>query len=302
MALVCLLAAHSAALNIGSAYDNKFLTLQPTYTINDWAAAQPIVNDITKAAKAKTDGLMYCGYATTRSLRSTSTVGGYAVTPGDKLFGRIAFPDADALLSHVADSAGSVDKLVSGPASLDELQIHGPAAELAKCKDALGDAQYYTTGSGLSRIERETGAMPLPLQLLTLYTAFSLGEDAAAATALCDEIVELTASETDCLYCGWTRNGDTLCLREAFGSVVGIARHAANVEDKLAVLANGPATLEGSALHSSLANLRLWDEYITDKARSTGYASAETTRYYSEEGGFSRYDVQQSVFGFYFKR
>ena len=30
-------------LNIGSAYDYRFLTLQPTYSIVDWAAAQPIL-------------------------------------------------------------------------------------------------------------------------------------------------------------------------------------------------------------------------------------------------------------------
>jgi hypothetical protein len=283
---------------VGSAYENKFLTLQPTYTISDWAKAKPVVDKMVASAKKET-GVIYCGYSTTRSLRSTSTVGGYAVTPGDKLFGRLAFPDADALLSHLQNRDDTA--LQSGAASLDSLAVHGPAGELAKL--SIDGADYYETEAGISRLERETGGAQLPLQLLSVHTSFDVS-DPAAAKLICDELVERTATEPDCLYCGWTRRDDRLFLREAFGSVVGIARHADNVGSCLEALAGGdnaPAVLVDNEVHASLANLNLYKEFVTDTQRDVGYCSASSVRYFSE-GGFSRYDVQQSLFGFFFRR
>lgn len=294
----------AVGLNIGSAYDCTFLTLQPTYTINKPDAIAAIVDTMVTAAK-KDMGFVFCGYSTTRSLRSTSTVGGYAVEVGDNLFGRLAFPDADALKNHLATAPDSAS-LLADVATLKSLEIHGPAAELAKL--SIDGANMFEIESGLSRLERETGAAMLPIQAISVHSRFTI-KDAAAAKPICAELIERTVKETDCLYSSWTRCGDELYLREAFGSVVGIARHVDNVGDLLSSLSSegGPATLDSNELHASLGNMRLFDEYISDTAKGRGfkgldeYCGTGTTTYYSE-AGFSKYDVQQSVFGRFIKK
>ena len=298
--LACTSAACAALTTPANAYPYKLVTVQPTYKISDWDAAKPIVDGLVSDAKAET-GVAYCGYATSRTERSMSTVGGYKVQAGDELFGRLAFPDADAALKHMALAKAKTDALCAGPVTLADLSIHGPASELDKIRAELEDANFYEIGSGLSRLERETGAMPLPLQLVTLLSTFTVS-DAAAATRICDELVERTATESNCIYCGWTRREDELVLREAYGSVIGVARHVENAGDLIESLqSSGAASFGETRLHTSLANMRLFEEFVEDTKRSSGYCGAATRRFFAE-GGFSRYEVQQSMFGFFFKR
>jgi len=289
-------------------YEYSFLSVQPTYNIVDWAAAQPLLDAYIGQAKKDSDALMFCGYDTTRSLRSTTTVGGYAVVPGDKIFLRLAFGSADGFLPHLKSVLEPLhEQLQAGPATLDALHLHGPTTALERSQTALGASaigsdvvESFAIESGLSRIEKEVGGMPLPLQLLNVHTTYAI-QDAAAAKLLCDEIVQKSATEDNCLYCGFTSDGKSLHLREAFGSVIGVARHVENVGDALDALGDGPASLVETRLHCPLNTLRGFDEYIEDTARETGYCSRASTRYYTESG-FSRYEVQQSLFGFFLKR
>ena len=142
-------------------YDYTLLTLQPTYTIHDWPATQRIMDDYVAETKAER-GLTFCGYSTTRSRRDSTVVGDFAEEPGDKLFCRDAFPDAggrlplphasathftplhastapafpsDSLLAHLSNVEPQRSALLQGPASLDGIELHGPAAELRKCED-----------------------------------------------------------------------------------------------------------------------------------------------------------------------
>lgn len=296
-------AAHrTTTVRMGGAkpYDYTFITLQPTYTINDWATTQRVMDEYVAAAKTEA-GLTYCGYSTTRSRRDDTVVGDYAVDPGDKLFCRAAFPDAEALIAHLSNVQPQLTALIDGPATLDEIQVHGPAAELRKCDGVLEGAKRFEIECGLSRLEKESGGMPLPLQLVSLHTSFTLA-DADAARAICDAIVAASASEEGCIYCGFTRCGETLHLREAFGSAVGLARHCLNVAELIDALLDGPATLLSGQVHASLSQLPTVREFIEDAGRERGYCSRETKRYYSAEGGYSRFEVQQSMFGFFFRR
>jgi len=293
-------------------YDFTLLTLQPTYTIADWGAARPIMEDLVAAAKAE-PRLTYCGYATTRSTPDPTVLGDYSVAPGeDRLFCREAFPDAEALLAHISTVQEQRKALVDGPgpAALEDLQLHGPAAALRECVasgllDGMGLAgcRFFETESGLSRLEKEWGGMPLPLQLLSLSTTFTVAEDQGAEVgAICDEIVALATEEENCLYCGWTRSGNQLCCREAYGSVVGLARHVAAVSSCLDRLLDGPATLDGGGeLHASLGQAADFRQYVEETGRERGYCSKQTERFVAESG-YSRYEVQQSMFGFFFRR
>lgn len=277
------------------------MTVQPTFRIRHWSAAQPIAERWVALAKTERD-IIYGGYAATRTERSTSTVGGYRVQPGDELFGRFAFPTADAAVSHLLNTQQLREQLVSGPTVLEALTIHGPPAELERCRAALvdDDAEYYEIASGLSRLERETGSMPLPLQLCSLESTFTVN-DGAAAARISEELVERTVKEPNCIYCGWTQRDDQLVLREAYGSIVGIARHVENAGACVEALVDGPATFGETRLHTTLANMNLFSEFVEDTERKAGYCSADTKRFYAE-AGFSRYDVQQSVFGVFLRR
>ena len=69
---------------------------------------------------------------------------------GDKLFVREAYVDGDAMNAHLENVGPCIEKILAGPASLDEISIHGPAEELEKVKpgtEALG-ATYFIQGSG----------------------------------------------------------------------------------------------------------------------------------------------------------
>lgn len=291
-------------------YDYTFISLLPMYVIKDWSAAQPLVDAYLAEAKAKDAGaIMYAGYDTTRSQTDMDTVGGFATVSGDRLCLRLAFNEADGLASHVVALLGPLHDRLQAAVTLEEVQVHGPAAALASCKRAVEQSLSGSTVSsyaiklGMSRIEKEVGGMSLPMQLLSVHTSFEL-HDAEAAMPLLDAIVQRSKTEDNCLYTGWTRSGDTLVLREAFGSVNGIARHVENIGEQLQALTAGPkpaATFLETRLHTALGNLQIFDDYCTDTKREVGYCSRATSRFYLE-GGFSRYEVQQSMFGFFLRR
>ena len=59
-----------------------------------------------------------------------------------------------------------------------------------------------------------------------------------------------------CVYSGWSRHGNTLACREAFGSPAAVAKHVANVGGSVEALKAGAgATLTGTLFHSSQLNI-----------------------------------------------
>jgi len=298
----------------GASYPYNFITVEPIYTINDPQAVQQIMLEYVARSKSE-PGLCYCGFSTTRSAPDDSAPGWpFSAAAGDTLFVREAYPDAEATLFHLANVAPLREKLLAGPATLASLELHGPAAALETCRmaisdegfddsvvDALKGASYFEVQSGLSRLEKESGGMPLPLVLVSLHTTFTVS-DAASATRVCDEIVQRAEAEENCLYCGWTRSGDQLVCREAYGSATGLVKHVENVRDCMDALTSGPATFEASQLHASVGQMKVFDEFVADTRRERGYCSQVTKRFLAADMGYSRFEVQQSMFGFFFRR
>lgn len=63
---------------------------------------------------------------------------------GDEVFCREAYPDAAGVLAHLANVGPELDQMLK-LATLSRLEVHGPAAELAKLKaplNALGPAWF----------------------------------------------------------------------------------------------------------------------------------------------------------------
>jgi quinol monooxygenase YgiN len=70
----------------------------------------------------------------------------------DTIFCREAYRDAEALLAHIGNVGAQVQQML-GLAELARLEIHGPAAELAKLKGPLAgmNPAWYAYECGLAR-------------------------------------------------------------------------------------------------------------------------------------------------------
>ena len=84
---------------------------------------------------------------------------------GDKLFTSEAYHSADAVLEHIDNVQGAVSKLLNmGSASIDTVELHGPAAEVAKCKGALASnfgaktPRFFAIDSGCTFVVRPYAA------------------------------------------------------------------------------------------------------------------------------------------------
>jgi quinol monooxygenase YgiN len=109
----------------------NFCTIQPTFTLADRAKAEPFMKQCVEATKSE-KGCVYYGWTIS----------------GDKLYCREAYVDGAAVDAHLKNAVPIVGAMLdSGAASLDKIEVHGPKAELEKCKaegDALG-AKYFET-------------------------------------------------------------------------------------------------------------------------------------------------------------
>ena len=109
----------------GETKPNAFMTTQPLFTVQDWNRAKPIMEDFLNVLRTDYN----CMY------------GGWTVSD-NKLFARVAHVDGDAVIGHLMSVGECFDRLTAaGVATLDEISVHGPAAECAKAKiaiDAMG--------------------------------------------------------------------------------------------------------------------------------------------------------------------
>ena len=112
-------------------------TICPTFTINDLDKAKPFMDQCVEATKSE-PGCLYYGWTIC----------------GDKLFCREAYVDGAAVTTHLQNAVPIVGAMLdSGAAVLDKIEVHGPAAELAKCKeeaDKLG-ASFWETYATFSK-------------------------------------------------------------------------------------------------------------------------------------------------------
>jgi len=244
-------------------------------------------------------------------VRDASVQGGFREAVGDKLFLRQAYPDGMAATSHITSHlAPCVEALLSGPLSLDSLEVHGSADSLATCSAAvedMGPASVFETLCGVSFLEKPSGGVPLAMSLTAVHSRFTVADWALVSPILDDAVERTRANERNgCIYSGFSRSGNELCCTEAFGSPAAVARHVENVATCAEALLAGPAVLTRTAVHSSELNLR---DYKEQMRRPGVYGDAQPLYFCKgsssecgEDGGFSRFEVQQSlnIFGFTF--
>lgn len=237
--------ACSARMNVVDrtpAWENTFLTLQPTFVVEDWAKARPLMAEFLDKTRTQR-GAMYSGWTVC----------------GDKLFCREAFAESAFLLEHLSSVRPSLDALLEpGTARLLEMQLHGPADELSKCEAAMEglDAQAFEVFSGFTTLVRPYGGMSRGQAFSSLQPSFTVADWDAAAPLL-ERCVALVRAEKGCIFHGWSRSGDRLVCRQAHASTDGLLAHLANseVQQTLAELCDGPATLDGVQLHGPMSAL-----------------------------------------------
>merc|ERR1712144_9157 len=242
-----------------------FLTIQPTFTIKDWEAAAPIMAEFAERTKTET-GCLYYGWSRV----------------DDKLFCREAYVDAAAVLAHLDNVGFLVGKLLESCSSnaLDKIALHGPSAELDKCKatmDGFGTT-YWAIDSGITFITKEVGSVRHDQTVMTIQPTFTI-KDWSLAAPIMAEFVEATKTEKGCVYYGWTKVGDKLFCREAYKNAEGVLAHLDNVGALVGKMLEAAATLDKIELHGPPA------EMDQCKATMDGFG----TTYWAIDSGFQNF-------------
>ena len=89
-------------------------------------------------------------YAATKAAAPAEKSRQYSFSFEDNSMGacREAYGDADGVLLHLENVGATFTAVLDGPAELERIEVHGPAAERAKIEQALGTSPgyvFYTT-------------------------------------------------------------------------------------------------------------------------------------------------------------
>ena len=239
------------------------MTIQPTFTIKDWALAEPIMAEFVEATKTET-GCLYYGWSKV----------------DDKLFCREAYTDAAAVLAHLTNVGPLVGKMLEAAATLDGIELHGPPAEMDKCKatmDGFGTT-YWEIDSGITFITKEVGSVRSDQTVMTIQPTFTV-KDWSLAAPIMAEFVEATKTEKGCVYYGWTKVGDKLFCREAYTDAAGVLAHLDNVGPLVGKMLEAAATLDKIELHGPPAEM--------DKCKDT--MNGFGTTYWVIDSGFQNF-------------
>ena len=271
---IAILTLLPAVVTFDAFWPHNFLTLRPTYTITDWQLARPIMEEYLEGTR-KERGVMYCGWNVC----------------GDKLFTSEAYHSADAVLEHIDNVQGAVSKLLNmGSASIDTVELHGPAAEVAKCKGALEASnfgaktpRFFAIDSGCTFVVRPYAGMARGHAHFSIAPYFKVS-DWVKARPLLDECVAVMRRTTGCVFFGWTKDGDDLFCNTAFTNADGVTAHLAAVTPLLDALLDGAATLESVSVHGPRGRL-------SEVAAATANYHGAVPDYFETESGFQRYEI-----------
>lgn len=233
----------------------NFVTIQPNFTFVDKAKALPIMEKFIQATKTEA-GCLYYGWT----------------IADDKFFCREAYVDGDAGNAHLANVGGLIGEILDGAATLDNISIHGPAAELEKMKEGtakLGTV-YYETWAGFAAFEGRSA-----FEFVTIQPNFTI-VDKPKAEGIMARFVEATKTEPGCQFYGWTLAGDKLFCRESYVDGDAANAHLANVGGLIGEILDGAATLDSISIHGPAGEIEKTKE---------GTAKLGTV-YYETFGGF----------------
>ena len=233
----------------------NFCTVQPTFIVKDWSMVNPIMADFVSTTRTE-PGCIYYGWT----------------KDGNTLFCREAYKDGDAVNAHLANVGGHIGEILKH-ATLDSISIHGPANELEKCKPGTKDlgTKYFSVDSGFAHFDR---SKDVGYDFCIIQPTFTVNDWSAVEPIMAD-FVSATRSEPDCVYYGWTRDGNTLCCREAYKDGDAVNAHLDNVGGHIGEILKY-ATLDDISIHGPTFEL----EKCKPNTQELG------TKYFSVDSGF----------------
>jgi len=251
-------------------WEYSFLTVQPTYTVSDWAKARPIMAEFLELSRSER-GAMFSGWTVC----------------GDKLFCRDGYHDAAAVTVHMKNVSPTIDKLLaSGAATLDSMQLHGPKAELDKCAESLASyaPQLFEIKEGCTFLVRPYAGMSRSQSHYSVEACFTISSWGVAEPlmAACVERMRVTSG---CLYFGWTSCGNKLYCRQAYINPAGVQNHVASIGPLLEELCNSAAKIDRVSLHGPKTG---GEE--AKSAVAAGY-SGTSAQYFAVDSGFQKFEA-----------
>ncbi|CAE7793016.1 unnamed protein product, partial [Symbiodinium necroappetens] len=198
-------------------------TVHAYYDLMDENKAEPVLADL--AAKTKTErGCLYYGWT----------------KAGDTLFCREGYLDSAAVLAHLSN-VQSFDGL-SNCATLRRLELHGPAAEIAKLRQVAQEmkAECFERVSGFQRLELDSAVKasavggvvldPAVLRDFCSIHAYYKVSNEEAAKGLIKSFEARTKAEKGCLWYAWDRAEEKFFCNEAYVNAEAVLAHVQHLE------------------------------------------------------------------------
>merc|ERR1712224_462861 len=141
---------------------------------------------------------------------------------GSKLFCRETYVDCAAAgehLSCVAKSGALGEALEKGYIALDNIDLMGTEADIA---DAKKVPEFEGFGLGSWKVWDSFQ------NFYTIQPRFTI-KDLKKAEPFMKKCVDLTKTESGCMYYGWTIQGDKLFCREAYVDAAAVQAHLDNI-------------------------------------------------------------------------
>lgn len=170
---------------------------------------------------------------------------------------REAYPNAEAVIQHLADVDVPLNAVLNGPADLERLEVHGPAAEIDKLREPLGamGCLFYVTewGNRVAKpaMDEDTVCHLYPYFQLQQPDVFKqIWYDAWPATK-----ANQAAEKSHQYAFSFEDTANVASCRESYGDADGILLHLQNVDAPLNAVLNGPAQLLRLEVHAPASEI-----------------------------------------------
>ncbi len=220
------------------ALEDSSVTLCPYFKLKDAAKFKEIWQADYKNFAHKSDCVHYS----------------FGFTDDGRAHCREAYTSAETALQHLGDVDGPLKAVLDGPAELERLEVHGPAAELEKLKEALTPlgCKFYVSEWGFRvkkpAMENDT--------VVHLYPFFNM-KDADKFKQIWKDAYPATKAaateEKSHQYAFSFVGNEAASCRESYGDAEGVLTHLKNVDGPLKAVLDGPAELARLEVHGPAA-------------------------------------------------
>lgn len=178
---------------------------------------------------------------------------------GDRLYWRSAFDQTDDMLSSFSKLTPLMNRMLSGPATMDRVGFVSPADQMQRIQDqtmdlfrtGLTQPEYFKTvedvQKGFFRKSTPTTRDAINTQC-TMQPHYTI-EDWDTAKPIMQSIIDQSSKDPACTYFGFHKSGNKLHSQEAFTDGDAMKAHMNAVRPLMEQLKAGPAKLERLEMH-----------------------------------------------------